>query len=69
MVLKLRWGVLVVSLAATLCCGVAFGSVMTFVPTFALDAHLGPVSIFFLSYTSMAILTRLWAGRMADDFG
>ena len=61
--------VLAVSLAATLCCGVAFGAVMTFVPTFALDARLGPVSVFFLSYTSMAILTRLWAGRMADDFG
>lgn len=60
---------LVVSLAATLCCGVAFGAVMTFVPTFAVDARLGPVSVFFLSYTSMAILTRLWAGRIADDFG
>jgi predicted MFS family arabinose efflux permease len=60
---------LVASLAATLCCGVAFGAVMTFVPTFALDAQLGPVSVFFLSYTSMAILTRLWAGRIADDFG
>jgi predicted MFS family arabinose efflux permease len=42
---------------------------MTFVPTFAVDARLGPVSVFFLSYTSMAILTRLWAGRIADDFG
>ncbi|MEW6270639.1 MAG: MFS transporter, partial [Thermodesulfobacteriota bacterium] len=60
---------LVVSLAATGCCGVAFGAVMTFVPTFAVDARLGPVSIFFLSYTSMAILTRLWAGRLADDIG
>jgi MFS family permease len=61
--------VLAVSLAATGCCGIAFGSVMTFVPTFALDAQLGPVSVFFLSYTSMAILTRVWAGRMADDLG
>jgi MFS family permease len=60
---------LLASLAATGCCGIAFGAVMTFVPTFALDAHLGPVSVFFLSYTSMAILTRLWAGRIADDFG
>jgi MFS family permease len=60
---------LVASLAATLCCGIAFGAVMTFVPTFTLDARLGPVSVFFLSYTSMAILTRLWAGRIADDFG
>lgn len=61
--------VLGVSLAATGCCGIAFGAVMTFVPTFALDAQLGSVSIFYLSYTSMAILTRLWAGRIADDFG
>ena len=61
--------VLAVSLAATLLCGIAFGSVMTFVPTFAQDARLGPVSVFFLSYTSMAITTRLWAGRIADDFG
>jgi len=60
---------LVVSLAATGFCGVAFGAVMTFVPTFAVDARLGPVSVFFLSYTSMAILTRLWAGRLADDIG
>ncbi|HEY8516255.1 MAG TPA: MFS transporter [Candidatus Binatia bacterium] len=60
---------LVVSLAATLCCGVAFGAVMTFVPTFAVDARLGPVSVFFLAYTSMAIMTRLWAGKLADDIG
>ena len=60
---------LMVSLGATLLCGIAFGSVMTFVPTFAQDAQLGPVSVFFLSYTSMAITTRLWAGRLADDFG
>lgn len=61
--------VLAVSLGATLFCGIAFGSVMTFVPTFAQDARLGSVSVFFLSYTSMAILTRLWAGRLADEFG
>src|SRR5512147_536926 len=60
---------LAVALAATWFCGIAFGSVMTFVPTFAQDAQLGPVSVFFLSYTSMAITTRLWAGRLADDLG
>jgi MFS family permease len=60
---------LLVTLGATLFCGIAFGSVMTFVPTFAQHAELGPVSVFFLSYTSMAIATRLWAGRLADDFG
>lgn len=56
-------------LLATGLCGVAFGSVMTFTPTFALDEHLGPVATFFLSYTSAAILIRLWAGRVADDVG
>lgn len=60
---------LVASLGATLFCGIAFGAVVTFVPTFAVDARLGPVSVFFLSYTSMAIFTRLWAGRLADDLG
>ncbi len=60
---------LAVALGATWFCGIAFGSVMTFVPTFAQDEHLGPVAVFFLSYTSMAIATRLWAGRLADDFG
>jgi MFS family permease len=60
---------LAVALGATWFCGIAFGAVMTFVPTFTQDAQLGPVSVFFLSYTSMAITTRLWAGRMADDFG
>jgi MFS family permease len=57
------------SLATSACCGVAFGSVIAFVPTFTLDAHLGPVATFFLSYTAIAILTRTWAGRVADDFG
>lgn len=60
---------LAVALAATWFCGIAFGSVMTFVPTFAQDAQIGPVSVFFLSYTATAITTRLWAGRLADDFG
>jgi MFS family permease len=58
-----------IALAATGFCGLAFGAVMTFVPTFALDEGLKPVSTFYLSYTAMAILTRLWAGRLADDIG
>jgi len=62
-------GVVRAVLLATGLCGVAFGSVMTFTPTFALDEHLGPVATFFLSYTSAAIAIRLWAGRVADDVG
>src|SRR5581483_1207848 len=57
------------SFATTACCGLAFGTVMTFVPTFALDEKLGPVAIFFLSYTSAAIAIRLWAGGVADEYG
>ena len=58
-----------VSLAVTAFCGLAFGAVMTFVPTFTVEARLGPVATFFLSYTAAAIATRLWAGRTADSFG
>lgn len=57
------------ALLVTGLCGLAFGAVMTFVPTFALDERLGPVATFFLSYTSAAILVRVGAGRIADDVG
>lgn len=56
-------------LATSTGCGIAFGAVITFVPTFVSEAELGPVAIFFLSYTTAAIAIRLWAGRVADDFG
>jgi MFS family permease len=58
-----------ITLVVTALCGISFGAVMTFVPTFTLEAHLGPVATFFLSYTSAAIATRLFASRTADDFG
>jgi MFS family permease len=50
------------------CCGVAFGSVLTYVPTFVHDADLGPVGTFFLAYTIAAVSTRLFAGRLGDSF-
>jgi MFS family permease len=50
--------------------GIAFGTVITFIPTFVHhDAHLGSVSTFFLSYTAAAIATRFGAAGLGDTFG
>jgi MFS family permease len=49
-------------------CGVAFGAVLTYVPTFVEDAHLGRVGTFFLCYTGAAVLTRVTAGGLGDLF-
>jgi predicted MFS family arabinose efflux permease len=57
------------AIATVACCGAAFGSVITFVPTFVRDANLGPVSTFFLCYTATAILTRIGAGDLGDTLG
>ena len=61
-------GVLVASLVTVAGCGLAFGAVLTFVPTFVRDAGLGRVGTFFLSYTGAAILTRLFGGGIGDTF-
>jgi MFS family permease len=50
-------------------CGLAFGAVVTYVPTFVHDELTGPVSTFFLSYTAAAVLTRVGAGGLSDAFG
>jgi MFS family permease len=49
--------------------GVAFGTVITFTPTFVHDAALGSVSTFFLSYTAAAIGTRFGAAGLGDRLG
>jgi MFS family permease len=50
--------------------GIAFGTVITFMPTFVeYDAQLGTVSTFFLSYTAAAIATRFGAAGLGDTFG
>jgi MFS family permease len=51
------------------CCGITFGAVLTYMPTFVQDSHLGPVATFFLAYTAAAVLTRLTAGGLGDSFG
>jgi MFS family permease len=60
---------LVTSIVTVTLCGVAFGTVLTYVPTFVHDAGLGAVSTFFLSYTLTAILSRLVGGGLGDTRG
>jgi MFS family permease len=60
---------LTAAIATVGCCGVAFGGVITYVPTFVHDEHLGPVATFFLSYTAAAVLTRVTAGGLGDSLG
>jgi MFS family permease len=57
------------ALVTVCCCGISFGTVITFMPTFVRDAGLGPVATFFLSYTAAAVLIRLTAGGLGDTFG
>lgn len=66
----LRWTRdLVTAIGTVACCGVAFGAVITYVPTFVHDARLGPVATFFLTYTGAAVLTRLTGSGLSDAFG
>jgi MFS family permease len=61
---------LVATLGVVALAGIAFGTVVTFMPTFVqYDAQLGAVSTFFLSYTVAAIATRFGAGGLGDTFG
>jgi len=61
--------VLVVTFVTVACCGVGFGTVITYVPTFVRDTGLGAVGTFFLSYTTAAVLTRVFAGGVGDAVG
>ncbi len=61
--------VLLATFATVTCCGIGFGTVITYVPTFVRDAGLGPVGTFFLSYTAAAVLTRVFAGGAGDVLG
>jgi MFS family permease len=57
-------------LAATMvCCGLAFGAVVTFIPTFVATHALGRVGMFFSLYTAAAVATRLVGGGLSDAIG
>ncbi len=60
---------LAIAIATVGCCGIAFGAVITYVPTFVHDAGLGPVATFFLSYTAAAVLTRVAGSGLGDSLG
>jgi MFS family permease len=62
---RLQW----VLAATMICCGMGFGAVITFIPTFIRSEELGRVGLFFVSYTIAAILTRVVAGGLSDTFG
>jgi len=59
----------VTALGTVCCCGVAFGAVITYVPTFTLDARLGPVAVFFMVYTGAAVMSRVLGGGLGDRRG
>ena len=56
--------------AATMsACGMGFGTVLTFVPTFVHTAGIERVAPFFLSYSLAAIVVRLAFGGLSDRIG
>jgi MFS family permease len=59
----------VTTIVAVALTGAAFGTVITFAPTFVQTEHLGRVSTFFLSYTAAAIATRFGAAGLGDRIG
>lgn len=50
-------------------CGLAFGAVLTFIPTFVRANDLGRVGTFFGAYTGAAVLTRVLGGGLSDAVG
>jgi MFS family permease len=62
---RLQW----VVAAIMIFCGMGFGAVVIFIPTYVRSEGLGRVSLFFVSYTIAAILTRVFAGGLSDTFG
>jgi MFS family permease len=50
-------------------CGLGFGAVVTFMPTYVREADLGRVGFFYFSYTLTAILTRIVGAGISDAFG
>jgi len=50
-------------------CGMGFGAVLTFVPTFVHAIALEQVAPFFISYTAAAVAVRLAFGGLSDRIG
>lgn len=47
----------------------AMGSIITFIPTYAMTRGIENISIFFTVYALSLLLTRLFGGRLADRYG
>jgi MFS family permease len=55
--------------AMMVACGLGFGAVLTFVPTFVHAIALEQVAPFFISYTAAAVAVRLAFGGLSDRVG
>ena len=64
-----REPVLWLAAATMVACGMGFGTVLTFVPTFVHVAGIARVAPFFLSYSLAAITVRLLLGGLSDRIG
>jgi MFS family permease len=64
-----RQPVLWLAAATMVACGMGFGTVLTFVPTFVHVAGIARVAPFFLSYSLAAIAVRLILGGLSDRVG
>jgi MFS family permease len=61
--------VLWLAAATMVACGVGFGTVLTFVPTFVHTVGIERVAPFFLSYSLAAIAVRIGLGGVSDRIG
>jgi predicted MFS family arabinose efflux permease len=64
-----REPVLWLAAATMVACGMGFGTVLTFVPTFVHVVGIARVAPFFLSYSLAAITVRLILGGLSDRIG
>ncbi|MFQ6014929.1 MAG: MFS transporter [Anaerolineae bacterium] len=61
-------GIWVTSLAIGVT-GISYGAIITFLPLFAVERHLGNVGFFFSVYSLAFIASRMPAGRLSDQWG
>ncbi|MBI2368924.1 MAG: MFS transporter [Deltaproteobacteria bacterium] len=60
---------LTTALIATLVFGANMAAVFTFVPTFAQSVGIVRIGLFYLTYTTAAVLVRVFGGRLSDVAG